>query len=277
MSKPGFTFRYEMRHFSLLAAAFQMIFGLLATTPPSSATAAESTSESAAVADWAIALHGGAGRRSREMSSQERHALGQSLLDALASGQDILASGGAALDAVEAVVIRLENDPQFNAGKGAVFTRAGEHELDASMMDGATLRGGAVAGVKYQKNPITAARLVMEHTRHLLLAGDSADRFAAQHGGQRVEQQYFYTARRFNELQSALTKAGLELLPSPAYPLNDSSSQLPGSTSIQNIGGTVGCVARDVHGNLAAATSTGGPSSSTGPSQPKTWSSSSHP
>ena len=97
---------------------------------------------------------------------------------ALTAGKDILAAGGPAIDAVEAVVVILEDDPRFNAGKGAVFTRAGTHELDAAIMDGATLRCGAVAGVKFQKNPIHAARLVMERTPHVLLIGSGADEFA---------------------------------------------------------------------------------------------------
>jgi L-asparaginase / beta-aspartyl-peptidase len=159
---------------------------------------------------WAIALHGGAGKRSRDMGPEARDRLNGALRDALTAGKEILSKGGSSLDAVEAVVGMLEDDPQFNAGRGAVFTRAGEHELDASIMDGATLRCGAVAGLKHQKNPIRTARLVMERTPHILLAGGEADAFGRENGLKQVEQSYFYTPQRFNDLQDALAKAGLE-------------------------------------------------------------------
>jgi beta-aspartyl-peptidase (threonine type) len=204
---------------------------------------------------WAIALHGGAGNRSRQMEAQERESLEQSLRQALIAGTKILSTAGSALDAVEAVVVMLEDDPRFNAGKGAVFNRVGAHELDASIMDGATLRCGAVAAVKFQKNPIKAARLVMERSPHVLLAGDGADRFAIENGCQRVGQDYFYTPGRFRELQDALKKAGLEPPAEPAYFANPHPTDGP---SPEGGGGTVGCVALDTRGNLAAATSTGG-------------------
>jgi beta-aspartyl-peptidase (threonine type) len=151
----------------------------------------------------------------------------------------------------------LEDDPQFNAGRGAVFTRAGEHELDASIMDGATLRCGAVAGMNYQKNPIKAARLVMERTPHILLAGAQADAFGRENGLEQVEQSYFYTEHRFNDLQQSLDKLGLKRLKAPAYPIPQHSQS---SQKLHSEGGsgTVGCVALDMQGNLAAATSTGG-------------------
>jgi beta-aspartyl-peptidase (threonine type) len=151
----------------------------------------------------------------------------------------------------------LEDDPQFNAGRGAVFTRAGEHELDASIMDGATLRCGAVAGVKFQKNPIKAARMVMERTPHILLAGERADAFGGENGLEQVEQNYFYTENRFNDLQEALDKLGLERLEAPAYPIPN-AAQSANEVQAENGSGTVGCVALDMQGNLAAATSTGG-------------------
>jgi beta-aspartyl-peptidase (threonine type) len=206
---------------------------------------------------WAIALHGGAGKRSREMSPETRERLDRALRDALTAGKEVLSQGGSSLDAVEAVVVMLEDDPQFNAGRGAVFTRAGEHELDASIMDGATLRCGAVAGVKFQKNPIKTARLVMERTPHILLAGAHADAFGRENGLEQVAQSYFYTPHRFNDLQDALAKAGLDQLEAPAYPSpqKPESSQLP---EAEGGSGTVGCVALDTQGNLAAATSTGG-------------------
>jgi beta-aspartyl-peptidase (threonine type) len=206
---------------------------------------------------WAIALHGGAGKRSRDMSRAARERLDRALRDTLTAGKEILSKGGSSLNAVEAVVVMLEDDPQFNAGRGAVFTRAGEHELDASIMDGATLRCGAVAGVKFQKNPIKAARLVMERTPHILLAGGEADAFGRENGLEQVKQSYFYTPHRFNDLQEALDKAGVARLKTPAYqiPQQAATSQ---ETQAEGGSGTVGCVALDMHGNLAAATSTGG-------------------
>jgi len=182
--------------------------------------------------------------------------LEQSLREALQAGTKILSTGGTALDAAEAVVVMLEDDPQFNAGKGAVFTRASTHEMDASIMEGATLRAGGVAGIKFQKNPIKVARLVMEHTPHVLLAGEGADEFASEQRQERVAQSYFYTNHRFRELQKALAKMGHKPLEKPAYPLRVYSRTV--SPGEDGPGGTVGCVAVDSRGNLAAATSTGG-------------------
>src|SRR6476660_505589 len=146
---------------------------------------------------WAIALHGGAGRIARDLDPKERKDLEESLSRAISAGKEILAKGGSALDSVEAVVVNMEDNPRFNAGKGAVFTRAGTHELDAAIMDGSTLRCGAVAAIKFQKNPIKIARLVMERTPHVLLVGEGADAFAVECGSKPVGQEYFYTARRF--------------------------------------------------------------------------------
>ncbi len=172
-------------------------------------------------------------------------------------GKDVLEHGGTALDAVEKVVAALENNPLFNAGKGAVFTRAGTHELDASIMDGATLRCGAVGGVKAQKNPVRVARLVMERTPHILLSGGEADAFGAKNGCDQVAQDYFYTEKRFRQLQEFLKKEKLEPLEKPAYPAKVSATSPTGPRD-DGTRGTVGCVALDTHGNLAAATSTGG-------------------
>jgi L-asparaginase / beta-aspartyl-peptidase len=240
---------------ALLCMARQLVLVLLTVALMMNWASAQNDAE-AVQGRWAIALHGGAGTRSRSMSREAREALEQSLNGALSAGKEILSKGGSALDAVEAVVVMLEDDPQFNAGKGAVFTRTGEHELDASIMDGATLRCGAVAGVKSQKNPIKAARLVMERTPHVLLAGEQADAFARENGLEQVSQDYFYTQHRFNELQEALAKLGLKPLEKPAYPIERQSNSP--QQSGEKASGTVGCVALDVRSNLAAATSTGG-------------------
>ncbi len=205
---------------------------------------------------WAIAIHTGAGGLPKDMDGKQRILLERALREALHTGKRILASGGSSLDAVEAVVVSLEDDPQFNAGKGAVFTEAGTHELDAAMMDGSTLKAGGVAAIRFQKNPIKVARLVMERTPHVLLAGQGADAFAKELGLKPVAQDYFYTDRRFRELQRALAKAGRKPLDKPAYPIRNLG--LTDDAAADGPSGTVGCVALDSRGNLAAATSTGG-------------------
>lgn len=226
------------------------LFGLLCDSVDAQPTTAPPDSH----VRWALALHGGAGRISRDLGPNEREELEGSLQHALAAGREILAKGGSALDVVEIVVATMEDDSRFNAGKGAVFTSAGTHELDASIMEGATLRCGAVAGIKFQKNLVKVARLVMERSPHVLLAGEGADAFAIENGCQRIGQEFFYTERRFRELQQALSKQGREPLLKPAYPVPTDAKAAGGAPSK----GTVGCVALDSHGNLAAATSTGG-------------------
>jgi beta-aspartyl-peptidase (threonine type) len=159
-------------------------------------------------------------------------------------GVEILKKDGTSLDAVEQVIRFLEDDPLFNAGRGAVFNAAGEHELDASIMDGRTLACGGVAAVKTVRHPITLSRLVMEQTKHVLLTSDGAEKFADEMGGkiERVENRWFSTEKRRQELeraQRAKAKQALHTIEEKHY-------------------GTVGCVALDAHGNLAAGTSTGG-------------------
>ncbi len=206
---------------------------------------------------WTIALHGGAGSWDPGMPAERRAALEDSLRKALTAGREVLSSGGAAVDAVQAVIVVLEDEPNFNSGRGAVFTRAGTHELDASLMDGATLGVGAVAGVKRIKNPITAARTVMEKTPHVLMAGPNADAFAIENGCTEVRQSYFSTPAMFEELQRTMADMGLEPPAAPGYPPEGARAPTAGASPIQS-GETVGCVALDIHGNLAAGTSTGG-------------------
>lgn len=175
----------------------------------------------------ALAVHGGAGvLRADKPGARHRAVLAQ----ALEAGYEILKKGEASLDAVAAAVVVLEDSPLFNAGRGSSLNSDGEIEMDASIMDGATLHAGAVAAVRRIRNPILAARAVMEKTRHVLLAGSGAERFARKQGLQMASISYFRTAR-----QNAALK-----------------------TNLTNYHGTVGAVALDVHGNLAAATSTGG-------------------
>jgi beta-aspartyl-peptidase (threonine type) len=205
---------------------------------------------------WALALHGGAGSWDPGMPAEQRASLEASLRRALAVGREVLSSGGTAMDAVQGVVVVLEDDANFNSGHGAVFTRAGTHELDASLMDGATLGIGAVAGVKRIKNPIIAARLVMDKTPHVRMVGAGADAFAIENGCKEVPQSYFYTLAMFDELQRTMKDLGLEPPATPGYPLEDAAAS--GDAAPDQSGETVGCVALDVHGNLAAGTSTGG-------------------
>jgi beta-aspartyl-peptidase (threonine type) len=182
---------------------------------------------------WAIVVHGGAGG---VPTAARRPAYEASLRAYLELGRDMLAKGGTALDTCEKVVRAFEDDPLFNAGKGAVFTAEGKHSLDACIMDGSNLNVGAVAGVRTIKNPISAARLVMTKTKHVLLIRDGAEAFAEKMGLEIVPNSYFDTPERKKEFEK---KGG-----KPADP--------------EEGGGTVGCVCLDQHGNLAAATSTGG-------------------
>ncbi len=183
-----------------------------------------------------LVVHGGAGTiRKESMTPADDSAYRATLTRAMRAGYDVLRGGGASLDAVIAVITVLEDSPLFNAGKGAVFTNAGTNELDAAVMDGGTLRAGAVAGVKHIKNPIVLARLVMEKSRHVLLAGDGAEAFAKEQGMTLVPASYFRTERRWQELERDKAKAA-------------KASEH----------GTVGAVALDQQGRLAAGTSTGG-------------------
>jgi beta-aspartyl-peptidase (threonine type) len=159
------------------------------------------------------------------------------LAEAVEIGYTILEKGGTSLDAVEAVVQRLEDDSLFNAGKGSVFNSEGKVELDASIMDGNTLKAGAVAALHHVKNPIRLARAVMEHSEHVFLISDGAEQFAQAHGIALVDESYFFTEARWQSLQKAKAKESL---------------------TEKEKHGTVGAVALDQHGNLAAATSTGG-------------------
>ena len=201
-----------------------------------------------------LAIHGGAGTITRSSMSAEREAAyKQSLKQALTAGYAILQRGGSSLDAVEAAVRIMEDNPLFNAGKGAVFTAAGTNELDAAIMNGADLKGGSVAGVSTIKNPITAARAVMEKSEHVMMAGKGAEDFARSAGCDMVDASYFSTEDRWRGLQKARASDSAKRLVD--------SGRLKGSLYPGNHDskfGTVGAVALDKHGNLAAATSTGG-------------------
>ncbi len=191
---------------------------------------------------FALAVHGGAGIISRESMTPELEAEYRGgLRSALEAGHKILSTGGTALDAVEAAVIELENFPLFNAGRGSVFNHEGKNEMDAAIMNGKTLRPGAVAAIRNVKNPITLARRVMENTPHVLLAGDGAMRFAEDMNTPLADNAYFYTEFRWKQLEEAIAAGRVQM---------DYVGQPPK--------GTVGAVACDTNGDLAAATSTGG-------------------
>jgi beta-aspartyl-peptidase (threonine type) len=188
---------------------------------------------------WALAIHGGAGVIDRDLPEAEKRAYYESLERALAAGKEVLESGGTALDAVERVVVILEDDPKFNAGKGAVFTHEGTHELDAAVMVGSDRSCGAVTGLRTVKNPILLARRVMESSPHVFMMGEGAEAFAERFGLERVESSYFDTDRRREALERAIEREKAT---------GDWTDKF----------GTVGAAALDVHGHMAAATSTGG-------------------
>ena len=185
---------------------------------------------------YVLVIHGGAGNiAADEMKPEEAKAYNDKLLEALKAGEKILASGGKSLDAIMAAINVLEDSPLFNAGKGAVYNAEGKHELDASIMDGLTGKAGAVAGTTTIKNPVLAARLVMDSSAHVMLSGKGADEFARLHGLEMVENSYFDSQKaeaEYRRVKEKLDKEGRK--------------------------GTVGAVALDQQGNLAAATSTGG-------------------
>lgn len=195
-----------------------------------------------------LAVHGGAGTLPRGTHAAHRAALAS----ALRTGHRLLAAGGSALEAVIAAIVVLEDSPLFNAGHGSVFTAAGTHELDAAVMDGATGRAGSVAAVTRIRNPVSAAALVMRHSPWVMLCGEGAERFAADHGAQMVDPAYFFTRSRHEQLEQARRRRSIELDHDSA---SRSGAHDAGDGTVY---GTVGAVALDSAGNLAAATSTGG-------------------
>lgn len=204
---------------------------------------------------WSIAIHGGAGVIERARLDAETEARYRAALaEALAVGAAILESDGAALDAVEAAITRMEDDPLFNAGRGAVFTAEGRNELDAAIMDGRTRAAGAVAGVTRTRHPISLARAVMARSPHVMLIGEGAEAFARSQGLEEVAPSYFFTERRWRQLEENLRRQGLPAPPRPAgAPAADGALLLDDHQF-----GTVGVVALDARGDLAAGTSTGG-------------------
>jgi beta-aspartyl-peptidase (threonine type) len=206
---------------------------------------------------WSLVIHGGSGVIERaDLTPEQDRAYRAALTTAAQAGGAVLQAAGSAVDAVEAAVRVLEDDPLFNAGRGAVYTAEGRAELDAAIMDGASLAAGAVAGSTRTRNPISLARAVMEHSDHVLLGGEGADAFAASQGLAQVDPAYFFVERRWRSLEKHLARLGL---PIPARPAGARADEaLAALAHDEGKRGTVGCVARDAAGHVAAATSTGG-------------------
>jgi beta-aspartyl-peptidase (threonine type) len=209
---------------------------------------------------WAIVMHGGAGVIERSSMTPERDAAYRAGLDqAIHASAKVLDANGSAVDAVEAGLRVLEDNPLFNAGKGAVFTADGKNELDAAIMDGKTMKAGAVAGVTRTKNPISLAKAVMEKSHYVMLSGDGADQFAASAGLRQVPPSYFFTEARWDSLVRYLKTQGLPIPPRPVGappPPTKPIAQL--ETPDAHKWGTTGIVVRDREGNIAAGTTTGG-------------------
>ncbi|MFN3585539.1 isoaspartyl peptidase/L-asparaginase family protein [Phenylobacterium sp.] len=218
---------------------------------------------------WALVVHGGAGVIERaDLTPEQDKAYREAMAKVATVGAEVLKRGGSALDAIEAAIRILEDDPLFNSGRGAVFTAEGRNELDSSVMDGATLKAGAVAGVTTTRHPISLARAVMEKSPHVMLMGAGADAFARTQGLEQVDPSYFFTQRRWDALEKALKEQGL---PIPAKPAGvpekadqraelqfDEGGHRANLAQVEKKYGTVGVVALDSQGNVAAGTSTGG-------------------
>lgn len=235
-------------HSAVAIAAFMTFTGCA----PDASEAGSPTDETAAAQTgpgWGIVIHGGAGTINRgDMTPEQEAEYRAKLTEALEAGHAVLAQGGESLDAVVAAINVMEDSPLFNAGKGAVFTAEGKNEMDAAIMDGSTRMAGAVTGVTRVKNPINLARLVMEESPHVFMAGAGAEEFAEQQGVEMVTEDYFYTQRRWDSLQRALAEENGNLSAASGGPWNSDTRKM----------GTVGAVALDQQGNLAAGTSTGG-------------------
>ena len=200
------------------------------------------------IKNYAIALHGGAGTILRaNMTNEIEQKYKMALQESILAGENILLNSGLAIDAVEAAIRSLENNPLFNAGKGSVFSHEGEHEMDASLMNGKDLMAGAVAGIKNVKNPITLAKSVMQHSNHVFMAGQGAEVFAKQLNIEMAPNEYFFEQMRYDQLIQAKSNDRIDL--------DHVDNKFENG---EKKFGTVGAVALDVFGNISAGTSTGG-------------------
>jgi beta-aspartyl-peptidase (threonine type) len=234
-----------------LAATLLAVVGACAHAPASTPAGPAADDAAGPRIEWGLVMHGGAGTITRASMTPELEAeYRATMTEALQAGHAVLRDGGSSLDAVVAAIVVLEDSPLFNAGKGAVFTAEGTNSLDASIMYGPTLAAGAVAGVETVKNPIRLARAVLEASPHVMLSGEGADAFAAERGIEQVDPEYFYTERRWRALQRAREqeRGGGD----------GSASVSPGESVNRARFGTVGVIALDREGRIAAGTSTGG-------------------
>jgi len=243
---------------SLLYTSFLLITFSVAHVAAYAAGPAAPDSDKAQTHGWAIVIHGGAGESEWEhMDAATASAYHDSLAKALAAGSAVLKAHGKALDAVEAAVKVLEDDPLFNAGRGSAFAADGKNEMDAAIMDGATLAAGSVADVQFTRHPISLARAVMEHTPYVMMVGPGADEFSRAQGLEQQPPSFFFTEMRWQEFAAIMRASGRSV---PARPAGVGAGPTA-STRPQGFThrfGTVGAVARDSEGHLAAATSTGG-------------------
>ncbi len=232
-----------MRRLSVLVC----LLALTACAPAPEAPAPQEPKDTGGV-DWAIAIHGGAGVRHSRVPPEAEAAYKEGLRRALELGRNMLEEGASSLDVVESVLATLEDDPLFNAGKGAVFTNEGTHEMDAAIMDGRDQNCGSISGVKTIRNPIHLARKVMDESRHVFLMGSGAETFAAEQGLEIVDPEYFFVQRRYDQWQRVVEKE------------RNADAEKSGKSAGRPEGklGTVGAVVLDRHGNLAAGNSTGG-------------------
>jgi beta-aspartyl-peptidase (threonine type) len=251
---------FEMRSIFTL---FVVVFVLAAVAALAAVAQTRQTARPASK-HWAIVVHGGAGVIERSaLNPTAEAAYRASLAKAAEAGAKVLDQGGSALDAVEATINLIEDDPLFNAGRGSVFTSAGKNEIDAAIMDGENLKAGAVAGVTRTRHPISLARMVMEKSPYVMLAGAGADAFSVREGLEQEDPSFFFTEARWQSLAKQLRKQGLPVPPRPAgAPMPPAGpptpvAQIEESPDLRRYG-TVGAVALDRAGNIAAGTSTGG-------------------
>jgi L-asparaginase / beta-aspartyl-peptidase len=241
--------------YRMIRSTLLLTLGLATACAPHAVRSADVPQAAAAAQDsfrWGLIVHGGAGNASpRDMTPARDSAYRAGLERALRAGHAVLARGGTSVDAVQAAIMVLEDDSMFNAGRGAVLTADGRAELDAAIMNGETLGAGSVAGLHRVKNPISLARAVMDHSPHVMMISDGAERFAMEQGLTMVDPEYFITAPRRRSWQRQRTQDSLRA---------DSVRRSRGAYSVpdERKFGTVGAVALDRHGNLAAGTSTGG-------------------
>lgn len=243
---------------ALLKPALFALMGMALTSCATQNTSQTFVSAERLKPEWSLVIHGGAGVITKgSMSTESEAAYTAALQQALETGARILSNNGEAIDAVEKIIQSLEDDPLFNAGRGAVMTETGTFSLDSSIMVGDTLNAGAIAGLTNVRHPISAARKAMENSPHVMLAGEGADQFAAVQGLEIVDPSYFYTERRWKSLIRALNERGVPL-PENLFTAPDPSDQANLAFPDDRKYGTVGVVAMDKTGNIVAGTSTGG-------------------